>query len=82
MFFPPARVSTRTGHPFRTERRRRNLRPRLVMLEDRCVPSTLLVTSGDDDVNQNNTLRYAVAHAFSGNPHDGFDDLGRNKGLP
>jgi hypothetical protein len=36
------------------------------MLEDRVVLSTLTVTSSADDVTQNHTLRYAVAHAQSG----------------
>lgn len=35
-------------------------------LEDRCVPSILLVTRSNDDVAQLGTLRYAVAHASSG----------------
>src|SRR2546423_8087671 len=38
----------------------------LEALEDRCVPSTLKVTSSADDVSLNHTLRYAVAHAQSG----------------
>src|SRR5215467_14168437 len=46
--------------------RRHAYRPRLEMLEDRCVPSTLTVTSSADNLNQNHTLRYAVAHAQSG----------------
>jgi hypothetical protein len=41
-------------------------RPRLAVLEDRCLLSTLTVTSSADDVTQNHTLRYAVAHAQSG----------------
>ncbi len=41
-------------------------RPGLVVLEDRLVLSTLTVTSSADDVTQNHTLRYAVAHAHSG----------------
>jgi hypothetical protein len=36
------------------------------VLEDRVVLSTLTVTSSADDVNQNHTVRYAVAHARSG----------------
>jgi len=36
------------------------------MLEDRLVPSTLTVTSSADDITQKHTLRYAVAHAQSG----------------
>jgi hypothetical protein len=40
--------------------------PALEALEDRCVPSTLTVTSSADDVTQNHTLRYAVAHAKNG----------------
>jgi predicted outer membrane repeat protein len=35
-------------------------------LEDRCVPSTLTVTSVADDGSQNHTLRYAVTHAQDG----------------
>ena len=41
-------------------------RPRLEALEDRCLPSTLTVTSPVDDVNMPGTLRYDVAHAQSG----------------
>jgi hypothetical protein len=41
-------------------------RPRLEALEDRCVPSTLPVTSPVDDVNVQGTLRYDIAHAQSG----------------
>ena len=44
----------------------RRWRPWLEVLEDRCVPSTLVVTSPLDDVTQRGTLRYAVAHATSG----------------
>jgi hypothetical protein len=40
-------------------------RPRLLVLEDRCVPSTLQVTSPLDDGSAQ-TLRYAVAHAGTG----------------
>jgi hypothetical protein len=46
--------------------RRGGLRPRLEALEDRCVPSTLLVNSSADDVHRAGTLRYAVAHAQDG----------------
>lgn len=38
----------------------------MAVLEDRCVLSTLTVTSSADDGSQNHTLRYAVAHAQSG----------------
>jgi hypothetical protein len=41
-------------------------RPRLELLEDRCVPSTLAVTSCGDDATDKHTLRYAVANAQSG----------------
>jgi predicted outer membrane repeat protein len=41
-------------------------RPTLESLEDRCVPSTLTVTKSGDDVTDHHTLRYAVAHAQSG----------------
>ncbi len=48
--------------------RKKPLRVRLALeaLEDRCVPSTLTVTSSADDVTDHHTLRYAVAHAQSG----------------
>lgn len=64
------RSSRRIARPIPTGRsatsRRRAFRPRLLALEDRCVPSTLTVTSVADDVSQNHTLRYAVAHAQDG----------------
>src|SRR5438445_13535367 len=50
--------------PIRKKPRRARLA--LEALEDRCVPSTLTVTSSSDDVTLNHTLRYAVAHAQSG----------------
>lgn len=46
--------------------RKPGFRPRLEALEDRTVLSTFAVTSSADDVNQAGTLRYAVAHASSG----------------
>jgi predicted outer membrane repeat protein len=39
---------------------------RLEALEDRCVPSTFAVVSADDNVAEMHTLRWAVAHAVSG----------------
>src|SRR5215471_454428 len=44
----------------------RGARPRLEVLEDRTVPSTLAVTNSGDDVSVKGTLRYAVAHAQDG----------------
>src|SRR5262249_9237341 len=44
----------------------RGVRPFLEALEDRTVPSTLAVTNSGDDVTVKGTLRYAVAHAGSG----------------
>jgi hypothetical protein len=41
-------------------------RPRVELLEDRCVPSTLTVNKADDDVTEKHTLRWAVANAVSG----------------
>src|SRR5262245_38700383 len=55
--------SVRTGR--RPTNRRHAYRPRLLVLEDRVVLSTLTVTSSADDVTQNHTLRYAVANAQS-----------------
>src|SRR5262245_10908924 len=49
----------------KNQRRPWRARVRLA-LEDRCVPSTLTVTSSGDDVTVPHTLRYAVAHAQSG----------------
>ena len=45
---------------------RRASRPRLEVLEDRCVPSVLPVNKAINDVNKPGTLRYAVAHAGDG----------------
>src|SRR5262245_56439227 len=56
--------SVRTGR--RPTDRRHTYRPRLLVLEDRVALSTLTVTSSADDVTQNHTLRYAVAHAQNG----------------
>jgi hypothetical protein len=55
---------SRSSRAVRVRRQPRRLA--LEALEDRCVPSTLTVTSSADDVTQNHTLRYAVAHAQSG----------------
>src|SRR5438477_2409575 len=61
------RLFSRQRNPIRTATRPAlRSRPRLVLLEDRCVPSTLPVTSPLDDVTQRGTLRYAVAHAGDG----------------
>src|SRR5947209_5973222 len=61
------RLFSRPRNPIRTATRPApRSRPRLVLLEDRCVPSTLPVTSPLDDVTQRGTLRYAVAHAGNG----------------
>src|SRR5262245_20141920 len=40
--------------------------PCLEALEDRIVPSTVLVSKSADDVTEPGTLRYAVAHAAGG----------------
>ena len=45
---------------------RRTFRPALECLEDRWVPSTLLVTRNIDDVSKHGTLRWAVANAHNG----------------
>ena len=45
---------------------RRTFRPSLENLEDRWVPSTLMVTRSIDDVSQHGTLRWAVANAQDG----------------
>src|SRR5262249_13030544 len=54
--------------PFTRPIRKKPRRVRLALeaLEDRCVPSTLTVTSSGDDITDHHTLRYAVAHAQSG----------------
>ena len=52
--------------PRSKSRQASRFRPRLESMEDRYVPSTLLVTRGDDDVTQKHTLRYEVAHAQNG----------------
>jgi hypothetical protein len=44
----------------------RGFRPALEFLESRSMLSALPVTSAVDDVTQHGTLRYAVAHAHSG----------------
>src|SRR5437588_5473489 len=50
----------------RSSRQRFEFRPRLEILEDRCLPSTLTVTRSDDGLAEKGTLRYAIAHAASG----------------
>jgi predicted outer membrane repeat protein len=50
--------------------RRRGFRPRLEALEDRLVPTHWTVSSPADNINQPNTLRYAVAQAKSGDTID------------
>jgi hypothetical protein len=62
----PSRSHRRPQPAAPTRRPRTVTRPTLELLEDRCVPSTLTVTSSADDVTQNHTLRYAVAHAQDG----------------
>jgi predicted outer membrane repeat protein len=49
---------------------RRTFRPRLEALEDRHVPTVWTVTSPVDNVNQPNTLRWAVAQAANGDTID------------
>src|SRR5579883_2953005 len=49
-----------SGKPTRRPNRKRSYRPCLEGLEDRCVPSTIMVTSTDDDINEPGTLRNAV----------------------
>jgi hypothetical protein len=63
------RLSSRTPRPasnWRGRPARSTFRPGLECLEGRWVPSTLPVTSALDDATQRGTLRYAVAHAQSG----------------
>src|SRR5206468_4819367 len=55
------RQRRRCQHPIH----RQGFLPRVEALGDRCLPSTLTVTSSADDM-QPHTLRYAVAHAQSG----------------
>src|SRR5262245_30472644 len=62
----PSRRKHRPQRAGPTRRKGTATRPTLELLEDRCVPSTLTVTSSADDVTQNHTLRYAVAHAQDG----------------
>ena len=70
MFVSLQQFSQRKLRHVRSERplegRRRAFRPRLLALEDRRLLSTLTVTSSADIATQNHTLRYAVAHAQSG----------------
>ncbi len=54
--------------------RRPSCRPRLEALEDRCVPSTLNVTSNLDN-NTSGTLRWAVGQANASSTHDTIDIL-------
>jgi hypothetical protein len=56
--------------------RRPAWRPRLEILEDRTVPSTIPVTKLGDDVTQQGTLRWAVANVQSG------DTISIDAGLP
>src|SRR5437763_17175727 len=56
-----------TGRPARPPAtRQRGLRLTVEQLDERCLPSTLAVTSSSDDVTRHGTLRYAVAHAAGG----------------
>jgi hypothetical protein len=50
--------------------RRQSFRPGLEALEDRCVPAHLTVNSTADNINQQGTLRWAVAHAQKGDTID------------
>ncbi len=64
-----SQLLNRTSNPARRAPHRPaspRFRPRLEVLEDRCMPSTLTVTNPGDDVNVAGTLRYDVAHAQSG----------------
>ncbi len=61
-WFRPLRSAARAA----SSRRPANRRPTLEALEDRCVPTTLTVTSADDNMAERGTLRYAVANAVSG----------------
>jgi hypothetical protein len=56
----------RTCQPRPAPPPRRAFRPRLEALEDRCVPATLTVTNGSDDVALAHSLRWAVANAHNG----------------
>jgi hypothetical protein len=67
MFLWPFPQRHRLARPGQKQRpQRRGLRPGLEALEDRCVPSTLPVTSTHDNVGEPGTLRFAVANASSG----------------
>jgi predicted outer membrane repeat protein len=60
LFDKQHQLSTKHSSP------RTRYRPRVEALEDRVVPTTLTVTSPDDNVAEMHTLRWAVAHADSG----------------
>jgi hypothetical protein len=59
-------MAARPASKRRARSSQRAFRPGLECLEDRCVPSTLAVTSALDDVSHHGTLRYAVANARDG----------------
>jgi predicted outer membrane repeat protein len=59
----------RRRHPLSAPSRQRGFRPFLVALEDRCVPSTLNVTSNADN-GASGSLRWAVTHAKAGDTID------------
>src|SRR6516162_1009409 len=50
----------------RPHKSQRAQQPRLLVMEERALLSTLTVTSSADSATQNHTLRYAVDHAQSG----------------
>src|SRR5271166_6107073 len=59
-------LSSGNGRKGRQQRRKRTFVPLCESLEDRMVPSTLVVTNTSDNGSTVGSLRYEIAHSHSG----------------